>query len=77
MDKKVNPIDVERYLLKATFPASKNELVSFAKRHDTPTPIINALSNIPERLYNNASDAARETFFPDEDLLRGRDSCDD
>jgi hypothetical protein len=77
MDEKANPIDVEQYLLKTNFPASKNELVSFAKGHDAPELIISALKTIPERRYNNAADAARETYFPDIELLRGRDSCED
>jgi hypothetical protein len=77
MAEKPNPIDVEQYLQKAHFPASKTELIQFARGHNAPNPIINALQNIPERKYNAASDAARETFFPDEEIPRGLDSCDD
>ncbi len=63
MDEKANPIDVEQYLLKTNFPASKNELVSFAKGHDAPELVIIALNIIPERQYKNAADAARETYL--------------
>ncbi len=77
MDEKANPIDVEQYLQKTNFPASKNELVNFARGHNAPDLIITALKSIPERQYKNAAEAAKETFFPDEELFRGRDSCDE
>lgn len=77
MAERANPIDVEQYLQKAHFPASKNELIQFAQGHKAPNPILNALKEIPDKKYNAASDAAKETFFTDQDLPRGLDSCDD
>lgn len=77
MNERANPIDVEKYLSQTQFPASKNDLIQYAKGHHAPNSIVSALNIIPERQYKNAEEAARETYFPDEDLLRGQDSCED
>jgi hypothetical protein len=77
MAERANPIDVEQYIQKAHFPASKTELIQFAQGHNAPNQILSALQSIPDRKYNAASDAARETFYTDEDMPRGLDSCDD
>lgn len=77
MDERANPIDVEKYLTNVHFPASKNDLINYARDHKASWSIISALNILPERSFNDASDAARETYFPDEESLRGRDSCED
>ena len=72
-----NPIDVEKFLEKSRFPSSKNELVQFVRNRHAPEPIVNAVEKIPDRRYNDAAEAARETFIPEDELPRGLDSCDD
>jgi hypothetical protein len=75
----VHPIDVEQYLHSMSFPAAKSEIVSDAHDRNAPQEIVSALSNIPERIYNSAADAARETYRPELDSRDqiGLDSCDD
>lgn len=77
MANRANPIDVEQYLQNTRFPASKDDLIQFARGHNAPNSIVNALEIIPNKQYKNASDAARETYVSDEELPRGLDSCDD
>lgn len=77
---KANPIDVEQFLQKTHFPAGKGELVQFVKNEHAPDPIINAVSDIPDRKYSSPQEAAKETFSPGESEPRGpmgADSCED
>ena len=77
MAERANPIDVEKVLTNTHFPASKNELINYVKHEHVSDQIISALEKIPDRQYQNPAEAARETFYSEEDLPRGLDSCDD
>jgi Protein of unknown function (DUF2795) len=39
----VNPIELQRHLKGADYPASKDELVSLAERNDAPADVVEAL----------------------------------
>lgn len=78
MSDKANPIDVEQFLKGLNFPANRSDLFNYANEHHASDSIVNAIKTIPDRQYNSASDAARETYdkeIPDQPY--GLGSCDD
>lgn len=77
MERDVNPIDVEKFLKESRFPSNRDDLVRFARDHHAPDNILSALKGIPDRKYRDPADAARETFYSEDELPRGLDSCDD
>lgn len=48
----VNPIQVQRFLKKVDYPASKGELIEAAKKEGADERVIETLQRIPERKYD-------------------------
>jgi len=46
-----NPIQVQKYLKGADYPARKGELIKLAERNNAPDQVFETLSNIPEKEY--------------------------
>ena len=56
MAMQVNPIDVQKHLKGADYPASRDELVQTAERNDAPEEIVDALHDLPEQEYDGPDD---------------------
>jgi len=74
---KANPVDVEHFLEKLSFPANKNTLVKNARDANASEGIITALETMPDREYHDNVEAAKATYSPDVQGPMGLDSCDD
>lgn len=46
---RVDPVEVEKFLLEAEFPASKKELMSYAKEQEADEDVREALAHLPEQ----------------------------
>lgn len=54
----MNPADVQKSLGGADYPATKQELISYAKNNKAPKEIIDALNGLPNRQFTNSADVA-------------------
>ena len=53
----VDPLELEaNYLLGASFPASKHEVVEVARANDAPKRVLDLLNRLEEREYANVTD---------------------
>ena len=60
-------LDVRRWLEGLAFPASKREVVEYAREQGAPAFVVMSLENIPEAKYGSAAEAAEHltTIGPD------------
>ncbi|MEB3338006.1 MAG: DUF2795 domain-containing protein [Leptolyngbyaceae bacterium] len=55
----VSAIDISRNLSGIDLPASKQELVSYARSQDANQEVIEMLQRMPDREYNNMADVEK------------------
>ncbi|MBD3315109.1 MAG: DUF2795 domain-containing protein [Chitinivibrionales bacterium] len=75
-----NPIELEHFLAKASFPAAKQDLIRYARSHKAKASILATLEKLPERSYEDAAEAAESAWYADEreqGVIGGGDSPDD
>jgi hypothetical protein len=75
-----NPIELEHFLEKAPFPASKQELIDYARQHEAKASVLVALETLPEQRYDSAARAAEAAWLEEEHeqgVAGGADSPDD
>ncbi len=60
-------LDVRRWLVGLDFPASRREVVSYARSQGAPAFVVMSLENIPPRRYRGAAEVAERltTIGPD------------
>lgn len=51
------PVEVERHLRGASFPATRDELVTFAKENDAPEAVVVAIESLPQEWFDSIDDA--------------------
>lgn len=51
--------DVDRYVKDANYPASKRDLVDFARRQNAPDNVVRALDNLPDQRFNSSMDVSK------------------
>jgi hypothetical protein len=51
---KVRPVFVARYLKGVYLPATRHDLVNFARGRGAPPEVLSMLEQMPERSYDNA-----------------------
>lgn len=56
----VNPIQVEKYLKGADYPANKQNLLECAENNSAPQDITECLSCLPEKEYNSPAEVNQE-----------------
>jgi len=49
---RVNPIQIQRFLKKVDYPASKKELIEVARKEGADQRVIETLERLPEREYD-------------------------
>jgi hypothetical protein len=52
----INPIDLQKHLKGASYPASKDDLVSVAEGNDAPDEIVDAIRSAPEDTFDSPAD---------------------
>jgi hypothetical protein len=52
----VSPVDVERALKGASYPATKDQLVAYARRRQTPANIMGGIESMPGDRYESETD---------------------
>ena len=52
-------INVRQFLSGMKFPASKKDIVQFARDHKAPGELLNGLEGIQDRKYNDPSEVSR------------------
>ncbi len=57
---RVNPIQLQRFLKKVDYPASKKELIDVAKKEGADQRVIETLERIPERQYDGPVGVSKE-----------------
>jgi hypothetical protein len=57
---RINPSDVEQYLIGLDFPADRDEIIEHAESQDTPDDIIDMLYRLPEKTYDSPTDVSYE-----------------
>ena len=63
--RKINPIEVERYLKGIHYPASKEDLVNQAESNEAPQEIIDFLNNFEDKEYGSTIDVTKEAGHRD------------
>lgn len=53
-----NPIDIQKYLARVDYPASKDTLVETATREGAAADILKALSALPDGTYNGPTEVS-------------------
>lgn len=48
----LNPIDVQRYLKGADYPASRGDLVELARSNNAPDEIVEGLESLPDDQFS-------------------------
>jgi hypothetical protein len=57
----VDPVELEaEYLLGASFPASKDDVIGVARQNAAPERILHALAELPDRQYADVADLLTE-----------------
>ena len=56
----MNPTDVQKYLGGMAYPASKQDIIGYARSNNAPTEIMNEIDMIPDKSYNTPADVQRE-----------------
>lgn len=56
MAMRVNPIEVQKHLKGANYPASREELVQVAEGNGAPGDVVEALRGLPEQEYDGPDD---------------------
>lgn len=51
-----NPIEVQKHLKGASYPASKEDLASTAESNGAPDDLVERLSNLPDQEYTGPDD---------------------
>ncbi|MBD3244108.1 MAG: DUF2795 domain-containing protein [Chitinivibrionales bacterium] len=75
-----NPVELEHFLEKVSFPASKGQLLDFAHQNHAQAPMLVSLEQLPDRDYQNAADVAKSAWTSEEmghGEVGGADSPDD
>jgi len=57
---RVNPIQLQRFLKKVDYPASKKELIEVAKKEGADERVIETLQRIPDRKYDGPVGVSKE-----------------
>jgi len=55
-----SPIEVQKALKDMDYPASKDQLVKHAKKHDASKEVMQVLQELPDKEYENAADVSKE-----------------
>ena len=55
----VNPIELQKHLKGADYPASKDELVELAESNDAPREIVDALRNAGDETFDGPDQVMR------------------
>lgn len=56
----VNPIKLQKALGGIDYPASKDELVNHAEKHDADEEVLSFLRDLPDRNYETPADVNKE-----------------
>ncbi len=60
MEKKANPIQLQKFLKGVNYPAKKSNLLQHAKAHGADEKIMHTLERLPDRDYEGPAGIAKE-----------------
>ena len=55
----VNPVQVEKALKGMDFPASKQEVINYAKQHGADAQVEQTLNSLPNETFNKPTDISK------------------
>lgn len=55
----INPIQLQKFLKGMNYPASKEELIEHAKKHDADENALKTLEQLPEDEYETPADVSK------------------
>ncbi|RXA20233.1 DUF2795 domain-containing protein [Methanosarcina sp. MSH10X1] len=55
-----SPIEVQKALKDMDYPASKEQLIQHAKKHEANKKVMQVLEELPDKQYENAADVSKE-----------------
>ena len=58
-NQKMSPIEMERYLRGASYPASKEQLMQLARQNGAPEPVTKMIQQLPTAQFNRATDVTQ------------------
>src|SRR4051812_14435719 len=59
-DRSGGPVDVQKYLAGADYPATKQDLLDIASDNDAPDEVMEVLKEIDEKEYAGVADVSKE-----------------
>lgn len=59
-NKKVNPVDIQKYLEGIDYPATADDIAQHAEDNDAPEEVLMVLRQLPAKEYKNAADVSKE-----------------
>lgn len=54
----VNPVQVEKFLRGVNYPATRSDLVSYAKQHEADNNVLQTIQNLPYDHFDSPADVS-------------------